>query len=379
MRMPSLSPASPRHDKLVLIVDDEPRNLDLIEVLLEPSGYRIRRAPGGAEAIELYGAERPDLVILDLMMPGTNGFEVLKSLRAERTVRQVPVIVVTAAGDRDARLRAFDLGADEFLDKPIDRSLLMKRAQALIELAAMRDALAERNQELESLQQKQRELTEFLVHDFKNPLSVIRYNAEWLARELDDVDADVLSSIADVATSARRLAAMIGDLLAISRLDANEAPPIARALCSFSQLAAELAHENSQEAAARGVSLVTLETSESESFADPGLVRRALANLLENALRHTPRGGRIEISVASERVSVSNSGPPIPEAEREGIFEKFRRAESASGHTSIGLGLYFCRRVAESHGGSIDVTSTSQWPVCFTLRIPGDVTRRKAC
>src|SRR5688572_12817281 len=108
--------------KRVLAVDDEPRNLDLIEVVLEGRGCQVLRSYGGAEALEAYDREGPDLLLLDLMMPEVSGFDVLERTRERRMSDEVPVIVVTAAGDRSARLRSFDLGATEFLDKPIDRA-----------------------------------------------------------------------------------------------------------------------------------------------------------------------------------------------------------------------------------------------------------------
>lgn len=368
----------PNPPRLILAVDDEPRNLDLLEVLLESTGHRIVRAEGGARALELYEAERPDLVLLDLMMPQVNGFAVLERLREAREANPVPVIVVTAGGDRDSRLRAFDLGADEFLDKPIDRAILLKRVQTLLALFAARDALAKRNRQLEELHAQQQELTAFLVHDFKNPLSVIRHNAEWLAGELVDADADVFSAVEDVATCAQRLTEMVGDLLLISKLDDASAVPISRVQCSFTDIADQIVRENSHEAEARSVSLSTRNFESIEGSADPTLLRRVLANLVENSLRYTPAGGRIEVAVSAGAIVVANTGRPIPEADRERVFEKFRRADRGAAYGSVGLGLHFCRRVAESHGGSIDVGSDEEWAVRFTLRIPS-VVQRKAC
>lgn len=369
---------APQAPSRLLIVDDEPRNLDLLEVLLEPSGVQIQRAGGGAEALELYARAEPDLVLLDLMMPRVNGFDVLAQLRGVRAERPVPVIVVTAGGDRDSRLRAFDLGADEFLDKPIDRAILLKRVQTLLSLSSMRDALARRNRQLEELHAQQRELTAFLVHDFKNPLSVIRHNAEWLADELVSADPDTVSALEDVTTCARRLTDMVGDLLLISKLDDASEVPVSRVHCSFSQIAEQVARENSHEAEARGISLYANILDDFHGSADPTLLGRVLANLVENSLRYTPSGGRIEIAVGPGSITVSNTGRPIPEGDRERVFEKFRRTDQSAPYGSVGLGLHFCRRVAESHGGSIDVSSNEEWAVRFTLRI-ANTAQRQAC
>lgn len=364
--------------RLILAVDDEPRNLDLLEVLLESTCHRVQRAGGGVEALERYHRETPDLVLLDLMMPDVNGFAVLERLREVREAHPVPVIVVTAGGDRDSRLRAFDLGADEFLDKPIDRAILLKRVQTLLALFAARDTLSRRNRQLEELHAQQRELTAFLVHDFKNPLSVIRHNADWLAAELVHADPDIASAVGDVATCAQRLTDMVGDLLLISKLDDASEVPVSRIHCSFSDIAEQVVRENSHEADARSIRLYASNFDNVEGSADPTLLRRVLANLVENSLRYTPAGGRIEVAVRPGAIVVSNTGRPIPEADRERVFEKFRRADRSGAYGSVGLGLHFCRRVAESHGGSISVASDDAWSVQFTFRIASTV-QRKAC
>jgi two-component system heavy metal sensor histidine kinase CusS len=172
---------------------------------------------------------------------------------------------------------------------------------------------------------------------------------------------------------------MVGDLLLISKLDDASQVPVSRVQCSFSQIVEQVARENFHEAETRGVTLQANVVENVEGMADPALLRRVLANLVDNSLRYTPEGGRIELRVTTDAIVVSNNGCPIPEEERERVFEKFRRADRSTPYGSVGLGLHFCRRVAESHGGSIDITSDDEWAVRFNLRLAGSVVRRQAC
>jgi signal transduction histidine kinase len=269
-------------------------------------------------------------------------------------------------------LRAVDLGADEFLDKPVDRAILLRRAHVLLALKATAEALELRHRELRLLHERQKELTAFLVHDLKNPLAVIHHGVAWLTSELEGTDGSVAAALDDISTSSRRLIDMIAEMLAVSRMEAEPAP--SRQGMSMDDLLPALVKEHSHEARSRGVTLDVEMNQKIEIFADAAMLRRALDNLLENALRHTPTGGRIALAATIDQscthVAVSNTGHAIPASEHHRIFEKFRSAKGAYTRASVGLGLYFCRQVAEAHGGTIELTSTRQWPVRFTLRIP---------
>jgi two-component system, cell cycle response regulator len=132
------------HASTILIVDDEPFGREVLATLLQPQGYRLMFASDGPEALRLAVAEPPDLVLLDVMMPEMNGFEVCRRLRAEPLLREVPVIMLTALDDREARLEGFEAGADDFVSKPFDRVELRGRVRAITRLNRYRSLLAER-------------------------------------------------------------------------------------------------------------------------------------------------------------------------------------------------------------------------------------------
>lgn len=359
--------------KTLLIVDDEPLNLVLLEAVLTPLGHRIVRAGSGQEALAAYARHGADLILLDVNMPGLDGIDVLTHLRAQPGASYVPVILVTALSEREYRLRSLEVGADDFLEKPIDSAILLARVRTLLRLKDALDELARRNAELERLQVEQRELTQFVVHDMKSPLAVLHANVQFGEQHLRPDQTDVAEALADARIAAQRLKAMIDSLLTIARLEQSE-QLMRRDRVELPGLFTEAAQDHQREALMRGVTL-SAETPEALAvMGDCALLRRVLDNLLDNALRHAPAGGRIRLAARAREdgaaeISVSNTGQPVPPALRERVFDKFVRGSRADlGHA--GLGLYFCHRVVEAYGGQISVTETPEWPASFVIVLP---------
>jgi two-component system, sensor histidine kinase and response regulator len=366
--------------KRLLLVDDEPHNLALLERLLAPLGHELVRAEDGASALAAFAEYQPNLVLLDLVMPGLDGLDVLTQIRAQAGPDHVPIIVLTAHSEREVRLRGLEAGADDFLEKPADGRTLRLRVATLLQLTESRDALRRLNGELESrntalrrLQREQRELTDFVVHDLKTPLAAIWANVEYAQEHVRSDHPDLASSLVDAGIASRRLRSMIDDLLVISRLEDSDLPlhnePIV-----LSDLLGEVFGEYVRRAADKNVKLLRPRRTSTRIHADRALLQRVIENILDNSLRYTPEHGRMGIATRANgkvEIAVSNTGPSIPPSERKRIFEKFARVDKerpSSGNA--GLGLYFCKRVVEALGGSIEVTETPEWPTSFVLRLP---------
>jgi signal transduction histidine kinase len=364
-------PTPPR----LLLVDDEERNLSLLEAYLAPLGCTLTRASGGQEALQAFEKERPDLILLDVVMPDLDGLDVLTHIRASEQGTRVPIILVTGYTEREERLRGFEAGADEFLEKPVDRALLLARVRTLLLLNEARSELRQRNALLERLQQEQREMTAFLVHDLKNPLSIVNLNLAWVKDSLSPMAPDVDEAVNDALDASARLKRMLEELLAVARIEAVDAP-LTRVPVDLSELLAEVVRAHTREALDRRVSFRVEAEPGLFVSADRAVVQRILENLIRNALRYTPTDGWIGLATrggASVEIRVSNTGPPIPFHEQRKIFEKFKRsgdAPLAGGH--MGLGLYFCKRAMDAHQGSIMVADAPGWPVSFLLRFPKD-------
>jgi signal transduction histidine kinase len=356
--------------KRILIADDEVQNLELLEACLEPLGHETVRARVGTEAIAFLERAKFDLVLLDVMMPGATGFEVLRRFREKRTERCVPVLMLSALNDRASRLRGLELGANDFLTKPLDRAELLARVRTLLSLQDATDALIERTQQLVRLQSLQNDLANFLVHDLKTPLSIVSHNLSWL-REASQKKPDITGAIDDCREATRRMLGMVSDLLEIAKME--ECEPMVRSVSpeSLREIAEEVARERRRTVEDCRIDIEVMSDGPAWAPADRGLARRALENLVDNAIRHTPEGGRIRVEAIGDPVPelvVSNTGDPIPPDDLARVFEKFGQGEASRDHRiGSGLGLYFCKLVMAAHGGAISHRSTAAWPTSFVL------------
>ena len=377
-----------RTSQCLLLVDDHPRNLVLLEAMLAPLGRRILCAEGGEAAIALFDAEAPDLVLLDLVMPGVDGLAVLAHIRSHPERPHIPVIFVTSQNERAHRLHALEAGADEFIEKPIDRAILLARVRTLLSLKASRDQLqasrnelqmsldlvAQRNRLLERLQRTQREFIQFIVHDLKNPLAVVAISLQCAQERVSEGTFEQLAeNLAEAEGAAIRMREMVEDLLTVARLEEGDFP-VRREIVSVTDFLRPIVASYTRKAESQSVSLQAPADTGASVRADPLLLRRVLENILDNALRYTPESGRVGVDARAGddvEIRVTNTGPSVPPAERERIFEKFARGTAeVPALGNAGLGLYFCKCAVEAQGGRISVLETPEWPTCFVIQLP---------
>jgi signal transduction histidine kinase len=360
--------ASPR----VLVVDDDQRSCRLLEGYLLPEGYRVQTARDGPTGLALARQEVPDVVLLDVMMPGMTGYEVCRQLKADSRTRVSQVMLVTALDSTPDRVEGLDTGADDFVSKPVRREEFLAKVRALLrarrilsELEEARSALEERNAEL----QMKRTLAQTLVHDLKSPLSAILGNLDLL--ELRGTE-ELRYLVQRSKQGAALMLKMILDLLDVDGLEEGRLKP---ALERFD--ATELVKEalNGAEAAAgqKGVRLELAAAGAVGVDADPVLLRRVVDNLLANAVAHSPKNSRVEVALRLREegleLAVSDEGPGIAEEHRDRVFEKYDQADLRSSGLSInrGLGLTFCRLAVEAHGGTIWIEDGPGGGACFRL------------
>ena len=369
----------------ILVVDDDPRNVRLVESMLKPSGYAILQAYDGREALHRVETERPDLILLDVMMPELSGFELCTMLRARHETRLLPILMVTALNALEDKVRGLELGADDFLTKPINRTELLAKVRSILRVKRLQDQVEEQRQKLEAanrellLTQRFKEsMTQMVVHDLKNPLAGIMGNIQLMQMQHERMAAprreELLQRSLD---SARQMARMIQNILEVAKLE-EQKMPLKREALDVAAIVAEQTAEIAGLAARDGIRLETdVPATLPPMEADRTLLGRILGNLLSNALKHTPSGGRITVSAreTEDRIvlSVSDTGEGIPEDLLPYIFEKFVAGESENRRRQTydsGLGLTFCRLAVECHGGRIAVSSRPGEGTVVTVELP---------
>ncbi|MFO0727154.1 MAG: HAMP domain-containing sensor histidine kinase [Myxococcota bacterium] len=277
---------------------------------------------------------------------------------------------ILAVGDEDARPFA-----DDALTETECPSRIVGRARALVRLRRAEVEVERSLDRLRSIKLEQQEVIQFLLHDIKNPLAVVHANLEFLKSFDLGEQSELVDALEDAREASRRIQRMIEDTQLVSRLESRELVPQPKPFALSAAL--EAAKKGVIREAQRKSLGVELDAPPDLSVhADAMLVRRALDNLIEAALRHTPRGGRIQISARSHpggavSVGVCDTGAPLPEPDRARAFDKAGPGrERGRSLGNVGLGFYLCRLIAEAHRGKLELTERPDWPTSFVLWLP---------
>ena len=363
----------------ILVVDDNEQNRALAEATLEDEGYEVVLADSGPNALAAFEASRPDCVLLDVRMPGMDGFEVCARMRASPEGEDVPILFLTALRDVDTFDSAQAAGGDDFLTKPVRPTELALRVQAALKLRRMSTelrghyALVRRQRDdLMRLQLQKERLMAFVVHDLKNPVSTMDLHAQLLLRD-KGLERSARESAEHIRDEARNLMRLITNLLDISKSEEGRLEPN-RARVDLTALAAEIV--DALEIAARDYEVrLAVEIGAPEVEADADLLRRVLENLVENAIRHAPKGTEVTVAARDDgavvELCVRDRGKGIPATMRERVFERFVQVDGGEqvARTGRGLGLAFCKLAVEAHGGTSAVEDGDPGTV-FCIRLP---------
>lgn len=353
---PRPAPATPG----VLVVDDTPANLTLLCGILKERGYRARPVPSGELALQAAAAEPPDLVLLDIGMPGMDGYEVCARLKSDPRLTDTPVIFLTAHTDTANKVRAFAVGGVDYVTKPFQAEEVLARVATHLELRRQARALQESYDRLSQVEKLRDTLAHMIVHDLRSPLSAMYAYLGILRIKLDISAPDLAEGVGKCLETARRMDAMIASVLDVSKLEAAALEP-QRERCDLAAIVREVLGEMRWLLADREVTVAAPRPV--PLLADRGLVARVVQNLLSNAVKHTGGGGELRVSVAARdgeaRFELGDDGPGVPAASRQRIFEKFGGVDPppAGERRGTGLGLAFCKLAVEAHGGRIGVES----------------------
>ena len=374
-------------NKTILIVDDDEKNIKLLKAYLQAEKYKIFQALNGEEALKMVNDFNPDLILLDVMMPGIDGFEVCTRLKTEEKTKMIPVVMVTALRERADRIKALEAGADDFLSKPVDRTALLARVKSLLRVKSYHDQLlnsykeiALKNERLKELERIKEGLTHMIIHDLNNPLSAIYGNLEMIKVENQNLSETELDTMDKCLAYSLGLRQMIQGLLDIHRMEEGKLQPV-KELTNVTEMLADLMEQFIARAEMDQISLTFSNSGEVPSVRiDPNLIKRVIANLLSNAIRHTPEGGEIEVTTgflaekSSIAFSIKDNGNGLEPEYHQRIFDKFEQVKLKKSGASVGLGglgLAFCKMAVEAHGGEIWVESDGNAKGCtFKFMIP---------
>ncbi len=369
-----MNPSSP---STVLIVDDTPANVRVLAEYLDGHGFNVTVAQDGEEGLERARYGRPDLILLDAMMPGWDGFETCRRLKADPDTGAIPVIFMTALSDIGDKVRAYEAGGVDYITKPFHAEEVLARVNTHLALRKMQRELQERNEALQRevrereraeqvLAERSRELARsnaelermayIASHDLQEPLRMVASYVQLLERRyMGQLDADAHEFIGFAVDGARRMQALIDDLLTISRVDTKARPlqkvELGDALATALRSLRITIEERQAEVQCGALPAVR---------GDAAQLTQVFQNLLSNAIKFCQASPPcVDISARRDgalwQVRVQDNGIGVPPEYRERIFGMFQRLHGRREYAGTGIGLAICQKIVERHGGSIRV------------------------
>jgi CheY-like chemotaxis protein len=360
----------------VLIVDDEVANVELLARRLEAIGCQTQVASSGERAVALAKTERPDLILLDVMMPGLDGWQTCRRLKAQPETADVPVIFVTARDRNEDLSKGFEVGGVDYITKPFEPIELAARVRSAIFTKRLQDQLRKSNADLQRLEQSRKELIGMLGHDIRNLAnSVVAFMQLVRMGQLQPGRHEFDELLRLSESNISELLRMVNALLDVYKMEEGKLEAMPQAVALAALVDRSLA-QVAPEAMAKGIEIESSVAPTASVFVDDALIVRVLTNLLANGVKHTPAKGTIRVeSVRDESlersviVRVVDTGPGISIEDAPHIFDRFYQGAGRNRGGS-GLGLAFCKLAIELHGGTIAVANPGKPGAVVQFTLP---------
>jgi two-component system sensor histidine kinase/response regulator len=359
----------------ILAVDDTPDNLILVQTILESEGFEMDLVADGVSALQQITESPPDLILLDVMMPGIDGYEVTRRIRSNTELPYIPILLITAFTESSV-VEGLDAGADDFIRKPFDTDELLARVRSLLRLKHSLD-------EQQKMARQREDFVSRMTHDLRTPLVASDRMLNLFQQEIFcKISPEMKQAIAVMIRSNHNLTQMVNNLLEVYRIEAGK-KTLNSEICNLPEMLTEVVEELNPIANDKGLTL-KVDTSGLEKIGEnAGIVtgdrlelRRVFSNLIGNAIKFTDIGGietRIfESAPGNEKnlvtIEIEDTGYGIAAEDQATIFERFRQGRNK--RAGSGLGLHLSRLIVEAHGGAIEVFSEVGKGSVFTLRLP---------
>lgn len=352
----------------ILIIDDTPANLDVLTKFLTDRGHKVRPAINGEIGLKAASKAPPDVILLDIQMPGLNGFEVCQRLKADPATAAVPVIFISALDALDDKVRAFNVGGVDYITKPFQVTEVLARVESQLRIQWQR-------RRIEALSAFKDDLIGIVSHDLKNPLGVILTSVEMLHIDAAEGRPPNPKMLGFIQKAGWSMLSLIHDLLDTARNE--ERIPLHLAFVSLQEVIEE-------QMAAFPLAVRTKPIALEKDFApdhimvqlDSRRFAQVIGNLITNAIKYSAENTTITVRVYRDNqlalVEVADQGYGIPAADLPHIFEKFYRVNTAQhmAEPGTGLGLPIARMLVEQHGGTLTATSEENVGSVFTIALP---------
>lgn len=370
----------------ILVIEDNPATLSLLFALFDEAGFEVLVSQEGESAMNTAKAAQPDIILLDVLLAGIDGFETCRRLKDCPETREIPIIFMTALTKTVDKVKGFELGAVDYITKPIELEEVLMRVKTHLTLQRLQQDLQTRNKELHAALEREQELNKLksrfismASHEFRTPLATIRSSGNLIRRYLklfrthDDLEREVDEELQVIEQAVKQITTTLDEVLTISKTEAGK--------ITFTPISFDL-RELYQNIIARFRAIAADThifqfyngTKQVQIVADPKLLDQILSNLLSNAIKYSPTGSTITCRLSENEheaiLSVEDEGIGISEEDQAHLFEAFHRGTNVRHIQGTGLGLSIVKQFIDMHGGTISVESHQEVGTTFTLTFP---------
>jgi signal transduction histidine kinase len=350
----------------------------LMRASLEGDGFGVIEATDGVDACRQCATSRPDLLVVDVVMPQMDGFELCRKIRRNPDWAFLPILMATGLDDVDSITQAFEAGATDFIAKPIQWVILNHRVRYMLRASQAFDELGEQRNAAEAASKAKTEFLANMSHELRTPLNaIIGFSQMMRDSAVGPLSEKYVEYAGIIADSGEHLLAIINDVLDLAKTESNRLVLVEQdvAIARVVELSRSIIGEMARKA---GVGFaVELEDGLPTLCADPAKLRQILINLLSNAIKFTPAGGKVSLTVAREPAGgilfrIADTGIGISTEQMQLVFTPFGQVDSrlARKYGGIGLGLPLTKRLIELHDGTMEIASRPGEGTVVTARFP---------
>ena len=361
----------------LLVVDDVQTNVLLLKALLGKEGYGILVANNGQEALEVIRNENPDLILLDVMMPGMDGFEVAQRLKSEEFRCEIPIIFLTALDDTQSIVNGFKLGVGDFISKPFRKEELMVRIKHQLSLVAARRIIEEKNEELRKTIAGRDKMYSVIAHDLRSPMASMKMllNTIMMSVEKDKIDPDIFDMLEMSNKTSEEVFSLLDNLLKWTKSQLGKLTVIPQKL-DISGLADGVVEVMNSVAEVKHIKLIRTDHESFFVYVDIEMIKSILRNLISNAVKFSNPDSEIKVGIKAEDgkviVSVTDSGKGIKKEDQHKLLKDSTHFTTygTNSEEGSGLGLLLCRDFARKNGGELWFESEENLGSVFSFSLP---------
>lgn len=358
-------------NEYILVVDDNPKNIQLLASILVDNGYKVEFAENGDSALELLQVENFDLILLDVMMPDKDGYEICKEIQLMPDKKEIPIIFVTAKTDVESISKGFFVGAVDYITKPFNKVELLARVEnhlhlrrKRIEVKLLAEELQKKNQELETLNLTKDKFISIIAHDLRNPFAALLMSASITEKFFDTLTKDKLrDKVISVMNATEQVINMSNNLLEWATIQAGGSK-INIELVSVSQLVKSNIEVTKLHWEGKEITIQNFVPEDIIVSSDKNYLNAIFRNILSNAIKFTPKGGSIKTYYKKENdyhtLSIQDTGVGMSEEQLSKLYQigVKNKTKGTNNEGGTGLGLILCKEFITKLKGRIEIEST---------------------